>query len=626
MWAALGKILANKAKKTAVSAALGNESSQKKVVAVVIIAVALFFLIIFLAVIVTFGPMLMAKQYIEDKYQETAIFFDKVGNVLTLKGWCSNLDEDNSCAKKAEQKFFEQLDETYTKYKDDGVEIDVELLTATIFYGNTLSDESFINQDVDLGDSLEEINAEQYENVKLKDIKNLAKNMVSGNELDYEGYKKYLESTYIPSRFSNLYKNSSNKEDEIKRIANEIMAFSAYQEKGSTQTEYVYYGSCQYEVAGETIDTSQIKVQLVSCDESRELEKVDFEKYIKGVVYGEIGNSWNAEVLKAQAIAARSFALTRNEGMCPGRPNNCNYGYNPETKVIRLRNCEADQVYCDYEKGCQKYSQNGYNSLISGTDDPSLKIYKSALTGDAKKEFENALNDVTGKVLKKTDGKIYNAGYVASVQNAWNDMYQADNSLDYNDILVKHYWEKNNVDLTISESCSSMSGDFTQWKQFGEKWSNIVISEDGEDIADIGCYTVAIAIQFARSGTVTNPNFDPGVFANELIKHNAYSTGGGLNYPERLTATLHDLSNGRFTLLGRKELPSSKLGKINVFKEYINEGKYVVIYVGNHFVALDRIEGDKVYMFDPGTSKTNDLFAKYQLSNITSIRIFGVVN
>ena len=67
-----------------------------------------------LIITVVFGPILLAKQYIEDLKRDVAIFFDKVGNVLTLKGWCSDIDD--SCEKKAEQKYYETLNVVYNYY------------------------------------------------------------------------------------------------------------------------------------------------------------------------------------------------------------------------------------------------------------------------------------------------------------------------------------------------------------------------------------------------------------------------------------------------------------------------------------------------------------------------------
>lgn len=62
----------------------------------------------------------------------------------------------------------------------------------------------------------------------------------------------------------------------------------------------------------------RIKVRL---DESRDVEELRLEDYVAGVVAGEMPGSFPVEALKAQAVAARSYALTRKlEAERTGKP------------------------------------------------------------------------------------------------------------------------------------------------------------------------------------------------------------------------------------------------------------------------------------------------------------------
>ena len=127
-------------------------------------------------------------------------------------------------------------------------------------------------------------------------------------------------------------------------------------------------GVCGYNVGGKKVDN--VKIQLLQCSDGKigepieGEELVDFEKYILGVVYAEIGGGAGAGA-KAQAIAARSYALTRvNENGETG-PKRQDDG----TWVIPLRNCTQTQVYCDPDKGCTvkngAYNATG-NTVYSG--------------------------------------------------------------------------------------------------------------------------------------------------------------------------------------------------------------------------------------------------------------------
>lgn len=133
MKAALIKILKNKAKKTVISAAQNDPQAQKRLIVLLTAAICSLLIPIIVVIFLVFGPIILGQQYIEDSLDEVTTFFDKFGNVLSLKGWCS--EQDGSCEKKAEQNYYEKLNDTYKDYKNKNIEIDTNLISATIFYG-----------------------------------------------------------------------------------------------------------------------------------------------------------------------------------------------------------------------------------------------------------------------------------------------------------------------------------------------------------------------------------------------------------------------------------------------------------------------------------------------------------
>ena len=582
-----------------------DKSPLKKYFTLGIVGISAFLIIIVVIITIIFAPIIMAQQYVEDFKNNVTLFFEKLGNVITLNGWCS--DSDGSCQKKAEQKYYEQLDETYQKYKDKGVEIDTQLLTGTIFYGSTLSEDKFQDEDIDSEDSDELIDGTD---IHLGDVKTLAKNMVSGSRIDYVKYRKYLVDTYIPKRFSDMY-SEQDEEKAKERIADEIMSFASGKITDFATSEY--YGSCSYNVSGSTVDTSSTQVVVLTCDGSRELERVDLEKYIKGVVYGEIGNSWPDEVLKSQAVAARSFALTRNETMCPGNPSNCNYGYNSKTNEIRLRNCEADQVYCDYANGCQQYSFNGFNSLVSGTNNPTLKVYKQALQGEEKERFENALKEVEGLVLMETDNTIYPAAYISTVQTTWKNMYDNNTNLKYNDILTNYYGQKNNAKLVIGGNCSVASGDFETWQQADPRWGSR--SYGSATLANVGCNFTSIIIEIGYSKLPTTiSDLNPGT-AFDYMKPKGYLgvTGETLNYAafSELAPEFNYAGTMYFRGYSDNQI-KQKLAELLDSKNYpiihVQSGNSLPYYTNNHWVAVIGYTTDDVIIVDPASTGCTRLF------------------
>lgn len=225
-----------------------------------------FFLLgVIVICVVVFAPVFLAEEYVGTVNNGFSSFFEKVGNFITLKGWCT----DEECDDSFDEKFYRKLDEVYQDYKEDGVEINVNLITAAVYYNSSIGNE---DADEDL----------------ISDIKPLASNMVSGNSLDYGKYRSYLVNTFIPKRFKHLY----NDDKGIEKIADEIMSYASY--KGN-------------ELAiSNSIGISCSQITLKSQDGS--LTVHELEEYVAGVATAENGGA-SDEALKLQVIAARSFAV-----------------------------------------------------------------------------------------------------------------------------------------------------------------------------------------------------------------------------------------------------------------------------------------------------------------------------
>lgn len=223
--------------------------------------------------------------------------------------------------------------------------------------------------------------------------------------------------------------------------------------------------NCTYELAG-VVSTGEVtmtamKVELINCDGSASnytvLDNVDFEKYVLGVALAEIGPDAPDEALKAQIVAARNFALTRNSGMCPGNPDDCFYGYNPSTGKIRMRACEADQVYWDYNEVIYR-EDRGAISLYS-PEIESGTVWKQPLDETRKAEVEALAEEVKGKVLLDEDGNVFKTSYNSTTSDQFTS--GANNGDDYQKILSDVY----GVDNFESAKCAAAGnidyGDYT---------------------------------------------------------------------------------------------------------------------------------------------------------------------
>ena len=242
-------------------------------------------------------------------------------------------------------------------------------------------------------------------------------------------------------------------------------------------------GVCSYYVDGKTV--SNVKVKLLKCEGNSYIEGeelIDFEDYITGVVYQENGDG-SYESFKAQAIAARSYALTRPKVM------GGNYGVSLKEEngqwILSLRSCTNDQVFCNPDKGCWSLRKGGQTSDSNKADWPNCTVYSGydeskpwknpPLPADSK--IRQAVKDTEGQVLLDNNGNIFNADFNNSNQIKWNNM--AASGKDATEILISDYGKGKKVSVA---NCTSDSADgpvsadvasIMNWGQ-NEAWQNLV--------------------------------------------------------------------------------------------------------------------------------------------------------
>lgn len=263
---------------------------------------------------------------------------------------------------------------------------------------------------------------------------------------------------------------------------------------------------CSYDLSGViasgNVQLDDVSVELINCSgiESNYtvLETVDFEKYVLGVALAEIGPDAPDEAIKSQIIAARNFALTRNQGMCPGNPDDCFYGYNASTGKIRMRACEADQVYWNYEKDIYREDRGAIS--IYSPEISSGTLWKSALSDARKQEVLALADEVKGKVLLDSAGNVLKLGYNATTSTQF--INGANSGQDYEEILTSAY----DIGDISSASCKTVSD---------IDYGDYVLSSDGDTILHED-----LASFLARNGSSLEE-------FNQLISDNVDDAGYG---------------------------------------------------------------------------------------------------
>lgn len=415
----------------------------------------------------------------------------------------------------------------------------------------------------------------------------------------------YILEELIPGIF-----DSNNWDDvESKLNDDEYMTthFNSFTNKFSGSS-----GTCKY-VVGES-SYSNFKVRLYKND-SFELvysddRLIDFDKYILGVAYQEVGggtDSISEQVFKAQAIAARSYALTRGKKMAGVKALQITEenGYS----VINIRQTVSDQAYCDPDEG---YLPSGQLSNCSSghlrlPDDSPLRTW---------------IKEVDGVVLVDSNGEVVNTPYKDKDQIAWRALAQSGMTSD--EIILKHY-NAAEKGYTLNATCvktSSVEG-AEGWKQCDPRWGNMYVGS--KTICSIGCALTSISIQLARSGVQLNVSgeFNPGTFMQ------THKSNGGFS-DNIITWNVSRIAPNFKLIASHEALFGTKENKINTLKKYAANGEYIVLGVRHgvgqdigHYVAYNDSSSDEIFIFDPAGNTTGKLFHDYpaMANAITSFQV-----
>ena len=359
-------------------------------------------------------------------------------------------------------------------------------------------------------------------------------------------------------------------------------------------------------------------------------ENIDFEKYVLGVVFAEIGNTNLDEYAKSQAVAARSYALTRPFEM--GNKGNTKWEKNGDNWILHLRGNVTDQVYCDPDEGCSRNISSGQDGDVYPGATTKPHTYKKPLDSYSNgTATRNAVNSTAGEIVVNASNQITNTPFTAD--NGQKQFREgAENGKLYTTIIPQHYTKRFGQTMTISQgNCSASTdpactggeetGDWASWKQYDERWGSIPLGN--RTIKAIGCAATSVAIQIARSGVQTTfSDLNPGTFVEAYKAAGGFTSGGSIYFDKVY------LVAPNFKYAGRTTLPTDKSGIYNAIKEKVDAGYYVVLEVkkrkgGQHWVAVISCQNDVITMADPASTDT-DVFAHYGYNGISDMVYYKV--
>ena len=292
------------------------------------------FLIIITVICVIISPFFYINSLLG---KESYPFFEKIGNFLTLRGWCSNQE----CQEIEANNFYDEIQKIYNEYKEEkNVELNVNLIVATLTYIDPLvtSDK---NEEIDG----EDFNVEDFQSSNMVDFKKskkmvklLAENMVveccleNGKEYECAEYPdkkltcpadvKDRETGRVIKKYKKKYKVDINFYKEF--LKNEFIRKFYYDNKTGPEIdkkideviEQIFLRTEFYENLTNSQNGNNNSQVYAYCsgvtvvDENDNiLGTYDLEDYVAGVVRHEVASNQGEEAHKALAVVARTYTL-----------------------------------------------------------------------------------------------------------------------------------------------------------------------------------------------------------------------------------------------------------------------------------------------------------------------------
>lgn len=241
------------------------------------------------------------------------------------------------------------------------------------------------------------------------------------------------------------------------------------------------------------------------------------------------------------------------------------------------------------------------NEIIESTDYKGGFIYKY---------YKSMFKDMEGVELNY------------AVENLIREIYEYKNALS---TVV----EKEKKLLATGNSSSlkcNITGDFESWLQTDSRWSSINLGNSSNTIGRSGCLVTSIAMLIKKSGTqLLIDDFNPGVFVQTMTANGGFQDALYANNDQSWSSIAPNFKQIEGTSVDIP-LSGNREEKTQTLKKLLTEGYYLTVRVksgsGQHWVALDRIEDDTVYMMDPASTATKLWDEKYEVAQTISYKKF----
>ena len=161
--------------------------------------------------------------------------------------------------------------------------------------------------------------------------------------------------------------------------------------------------------------------------------------------------------------------------------------------------------------------------------------------------------------------------------------------------------------------------DYRTWRQYDTRWGTIHLGDSTDTMAKYGCAITALAMLCVRSGAATADKLNPGTVVNYCNSINGFSNGALMSW-SFITGLVPTVKFVDSMYYDSGNVPTKEKVLADI-KNANSKGYYMLCNVGGHFVLIDNIVNDNVYIADPGYDREL-LFSDYDVSQFESLKFF----
>lgn len=334
-------------------------------------------------------------------------FTEKLGNFLTFRGWCTDIE----CSEKEENDFYTEIQDIYDDYlKDKGVEINVNLITATLTYtdpfttienDDTTSMIDFKKSSKKITDLAENMVSEQTIEICYSKETKVEVNCDTEQEItkeekniyyyDDNKYREYLQEEFIKKFYFN---NKITSDDQkITKVIEEIYR----------RVEYFEILTDSKSSANFAFNNSAVRV--LDCN-GLLIEEVSLYEYLQGVLYLEgYATNRSQEFLKVMAIATKNYIYSINGASMDNIPT-----------TLSVKSCQLNQIYCSVSSGCHMLDDgiDEIDSTVASGSNSEGEYYLPPLEDiETLTKIKEAIDSTFNEFIVK-DGKFVTTQYRSS--------------------------------------------------------------------------------------------------------------------------------------------------------------------------------------------------------------------